>query len=80
MKKQLKEARMLHLKADQMLELCEQAQRKVENMNRWNVEQAIPNGFETHSDSDIEFQERVVERLWRSYRILINKINENTIL
>ena len=80
MKKQLKEARMLHLKADQMLELCEQAQRKVENMNRWNVEQAIPNGFETDSDSDIEFQERVVERLWRSYRILINKINENTIL
>ncbi len=71
---------MLHLKADQMLELCEQAQRKVENMNRWNVEQAIPNGFETHSDSDIEFQERVVERLWRSYRVLINKINENTIL
>ena len=80
MKKQLKEARMLHLKADQMLELCEQAQRKVENMNRWNVEQAIPNGFETHSDSDIEFQERVVERLWRSYRVLINKINENTVL
>jgi hypothetical protein len=80
MKKQLKEARMLHVKADQMLELCEQAQRKVENMNRWNVEQAIPNGFETHSDSDIEFQEKVVERLWRSYKVLINKINENTTL
>jgi hypothetical protein len=80
MKKQLKEARMLHLRADQLLELCETAQKKVESMCQWNVEQAIPNGFETHSDADIEFQQRVVERIWRSYRVLVNKINENTIL
>lgn len=78
MKKQLKEARMLHLRADQLLELCEDAQKKVDNMCRWNVEQAIPNGYETHSDSDIEFQQRVVERVWRSYKLLVNKINENT--
>lgn len=71
---------MLHLRADQLLELCETAQKKVESMCQWNVEQAIPNGFETHSDADIEFQQRVVERIWRSYRVLVNKINENTIL
>jgi hypothetical protein len=78
MKKQLKEARMLHLRADQLLELCEEAQKKVDSMCRWNVEQAIPNGFETHSDEDIEFQQRVVERIFRSYKVLVNKINENT--
>ena len=47
-------------------------------MCRWNVEQAIPNGFKTHSDEDIEFQQRVVERIFRSYKLLVNKINENT--
>ena len=80
MRRQLKEARMLHLRADQLLELCEEAQKKVETMCQWNVEQAIPNGFETHSDEAIEFQQKVVERIFRSYRILLNKINENTIL
>lgn len=79
MKKQLKEARMLHLRADQLLELCEEAQKKVDSMCRWNVEQAIPNGFETHSDEDIEFQQRVVERIFRSYKLLISKINENAL-
>ena len=78
MKKQLKEARMLHLRADQLLELCEEAQKKVDSMCRWNVETAIPNGFKTHSDDDIEFQQRVVERIFRSYKLLVNKINENT--
>lgn len=79
MKKQLKEARMLHLRADQLLELCEEAQKKVDGMCRYNVEYAIPNDFEPHSDEDIEFQQRVVERIWRSYRVLVNKINENTL-
>ena len=80
MKRQLKEARMLHLRADKLLELCETAQKKVESMCRWNVEYAIPNGFDPHTDEAIEFQQKVVERIWRSYRVLVNKINENTIL
>lgn len=77
MRKQLKEARMLHLRADQLLELCEEAQKKVDAMCRYNVEVAIPNDLTTHSDEDIEFQELVVRRVWRSYKLLINKINEN---
>jgi hypothetical protein len=80
MKKQLKEALELHEKANQILELCQEAQKKVDSMCRWNVEQAIPNGFTQHSDEEIEFQERVVERIWRSYQVLVHKINQNTTL
>lgn len=79
MKKQLKEAQMLILRASQLLEICEEAQKKVDSMNRWNVEQAIPNGFDIHSDEDIEFQQKVVERIWRSYKILVTKINETAL-
>lgn len=80
MKKQLKEALELHEKANQVLNLCQEAQKKVDSMNRWNVEMAIPNGFDQHSDEEIEFQERVVERIWRSYQVLVNRINQNTTL
>jgi hypothetical protein len=79
MKKQLKEAQMLILRASQLLEICEEAQKKVDYMCRWNVETAIPNGFDIHSDEDIEFQQKVVERIWRSYKILVTKINETAL-
>ena len=74
MKQHIKDLRMLHLRADQLLELCQEAQKKVDHMIKWNVETAIPNGFDTHSDAEIEFQKQVVKRIWRSYQIVIDKL------
>jgi hypothetical protein len=75
MKQHIKDLRMLHLRADQLLELCEESQKKVDHMNKWNIETAIPNGFDIHSDAEIEFQKQVVKRIFKSYTNIVQKIN-----
>ena len=74
MKRKIKEALELHAKANELLYLCEGMQNRIDNMLRYNAEIAAPNNFHEHSENVIDTCERGLDRLWRSYQIVIDKL------
>ena len=74
MKRKIKEALELHEKANELLYLCGEMQKQIDNMLRYNAEIAAPNNFREHSDNVIDTCERGLDRLWRSYQIVIDKL------
>lgn len=77
MKTNIKQIKELHYKAEALLELANDMQIKIDEMLRYNLEVAMPNGFKNvYSDSKINTCERGKKRLLESYKRILNQIIE----
>ena len=74
MKRKIREALELHAKANELLYLCNEMQGRIDTMLKYNIETAAPNNFIGYSDNQIDTCERGLDRLWRSYQIVIDKL------
>ena len=59
-----------------LLNLAKASEDKRVRMLKYNNEVAVPNGFKEHSDVEIEFQQKVTERILNSYRKTLNLLIE----
>jgi hypothetical protein len=76
MKTNIKQIKELHYKAEALLELANEMQHKIDDMLRYNVEIAAPNGFRKHSEDKIDTCQRGKTRLLESYKRVLTQIIE----
>lgn len=70
----LKNIQNLHERAEELLALAFDMQSRIDEMLRYNVEVAVPNGFRPHSDDRIDTCQRGKKRLLESYKRVLTEI------